>query len=460
MGDLFEKCGRFTTVKDLLAAGVYPYFRAIGESEATQVVIEGRRLIMAGSNNYLGLTHHPHVLEAARKAIQRFGSGCTGSRFLNGTLSIHEELEARLAKFMRREAALVFSTGFQTNLGIISALVGRNDVVYCDGENHASIIDGCRLSFGEVKKFKHNDMEHLERLLAEGENGEGGRLIVVDGVFSMLGDLADLPRICSLARRYGARVLVDEAHSIGVLGENGRGSAEHFGVEARVDLVMGTFSKTFASIGGFVAGPEEVIDYIKHHARSMIFSASIPPASTAAVIAALDILEREPARRVRVMQNAEFMREGLRELGFETGPGVSAIVPILVGERMATFRLWRELFDEGVFTNPVTSPAVPPGKDLIRTSYMASHTPDQLEAVLEAFERAGRRLGILSPRAVLRPARPRAKRPSGRLEATLGRAKISWSRWLETWKNGASRFRDFTVFPRGPSRGRRGRDGR
>ncbi|HKB14660.1 MAG TPA: aminotransferase class I/II-fold pyridoxal phosphate-dependent enzyme [Planctomycetota bacterium] len=223
---------------------------------------------------------------------------------------------------------------------------------------------------------------------------------------------------------------------------------------------MGTFSKSFASIGGFVAGPEEVIHYIKHHARSMIFSASIPPASTAAVIAALDVLEREPARRVRLMQNAEFMREGLRELGFETGPGVSAIVPILVGERMATFRLWRELFDEGVFTNPVTSPAVPPGKDLIRTSYMASHTPDQLEAVLEAFERAGRRLGILSSRAVLRPVRPRAKRPSGRLEATLGRAKISWSRWLETWKNGASRFRDFTVFPRGPSRGRRGRDGR
>ncbi|HET6204603.1 MAG TPA: pyridoxal phosphate-dependent aminotransferase family protein [Planctomycetota bacterium] len=460
MGDLFDKCARFVTARELMAGGTYPYFRAIGESEATEVVIDGRRLIMAGSNNYLGLTHHPHVLEAARRAIQRFGSGCTGSRFLNGTLSLHEELERRLARFMQREAALVFSTGFQTNLGIISALVGRNDVVYSDGENHASILDGCRLSFGEVKKFKHNDMEHLERLLAEGENGEGGRLIVVDGVFSMLGDFADLPRICALARRYGARTLVDEAHSLGVLGSHGRGTAEHFGVENRVDLVMGTFSKSLASIGGFVAGPEEVLHYLKHHARSLMFSASMPPASTAAVIAALDVLEREPGRRMRVMQNAEFMRCGLRDLGYETGIGESAIVPILVGDRMGTFRLWKELFDEGVFTNPVTSPAVPPGKDLIRTSYMASHTPAQLERVLVAFERAGRRLGMLPPLAIIRPSRAGAGRRGGRFEATLGRAKVGWSRWLETWKNGASRFRDFTVFPRRPTRSKRGRDGR
>ena len=397
MVDLFDKCRRFVKARDLEASGLYPYFRAIHDSEATQVRIDGRTLIMVGSNNYLGLTHHPHVVEAARRAVERFGSSCTGSRFLNGTLALHEELERRLARFMKREAALTFSTGFQVNLGAISALVGKNDTIYCDRDNHASIIDGCRLSFGEIKKFKHNDDQDLERLLSDPAD-RGGKLIVVDGVFSMFGDIADLPKLVALKKRYGARLYVDDAHSIGVLGKNGRGTAEHFGLERETDLVMGTFSKSFASLGGFVAGDEDVIHFIKHHARSLIFSAAIAPASAAAVIAALDVIEGEPERRRRLWENAEFMRRGFREIGFAIAASQTPIIPVIIGDQAKTFLFWKELFEEGVFANPITSPAVPLGKDLIRTSYMATHTREQLEQVLDTFERVGRRLGVLPSR--------------------------------------------------------------
>lgn len=395
--DLFDKCEAFTKPLELQASGIYPYFQPIGESEGTEVEIKGKRMLMVGSNNYLGVTHDPRVREAAIKAIERFGSGCTGSRFLNGTLELHEELEERLAKFLGYESALVFTTGFQTNLGVISSLIGRGDVIFTDRENHASIMDGCRLGFGEMRKFRHNDMADLEeQLRREAPRLRGGQLIIVDGVFSMLGDLAELPRICELAGEYGARILVDDAHSVGVMGEHGRGTAEHFGVEDKVDLVLGTFSKSFGSIGGYVAGSDDVMRWVKHHARSMIFSASLPPASCAATLAALDIIEQEPERRVRLHENAEFMRKGLHELGFDTGPSVTPVIPILVGERHATFQFWRELYDHGVFTNPITTPAVPPGMDLLRTSVMATHTREQLQEVLDVVARVARKLRLVA----------------------------------------------------------------
>jgi len=409
--DLFQKCSGFTRARQVQEQGTYPYFIPISRSEGTVVEIEGRRLIMAGSNNYLGLTHHRRVLDAARKAIERYGSACTGSRFLNGTLELHEELERRLARFLQREAALCFSTGFQTNLGVISALCGKDDLVLCDRENHASIFDGCRQSFAELRKYRHEDMEDLERQLdlASGRDVRG-KLIIVDGVFSMMGEIANLPRICELAQRYGARVLVDEAHSVGVLGANGRGAAEHHGVEAQVDLVVGTFSKSFASLGGFVAGPETVIHYIRHHARSLIFSASIPPSTAAAALAALDVMESEPELRERLMNRAETVRRGLTDMGFAVGPTQTPIVPVIVGDQDQLFRFWKLLFDYGLFTNPVTVPAVPPNMDLIRTSYMATHTDEQITRVLDIFERAGRVMGLLGATA---PAEPRAAASDG-----------------------------------------------
>jgi 8-amino-7-oxononanoate synthase len=391
---LFDKCRQFTRAREVQAAGIYPYFWPISETHATRVTIEGRELVMIGSNNYLGLTEHPQVIEAAQDAIRRFGSGCTGSRFLNGTLDLHVELEEKLAEFAGKEAALTMSTGFQTNLGTISTLVGRDDVIYCDRENHASIIDGCRLSFGTLKKFRHNDMDELERLLQK-EPREKGKLIIVDGVFSMRGDLSDVPRIVALAREYGAQVMVDDAHGIGVMGDGGRGTAEHFGFNDDVDLIVGTFSKSFASLGGFVAGTEEVIHYIKHHARALIFSASITPASAAAVLAALDIMEREPERRERLWKIVRRMKGAFDELGFDTDASQSPVIPIRVGTDLDTFKFWRALFDHGVFTNPVISPAVPPGQGLIRTSYMATHTEEDLDRVLDVFANLGREFGLI-----------------------------------------------------------------
>lgn len=394
--DLFQKCDGFTRARELQALGIYPYFIPLAGSEGTEVEIEGRRLIMVGSNNYLGLTHHHKVLEAAQEALLRFGTSCSGSRFLNGTLELHEELERRLARFMGKEAALCFSTGFQTNLGVISSICGKDDVILCDRENHASIIDGCRLSFADVRKFRHNDMTDLEAQLSRAANQGKGILIVVDGLYSMMGDLADLPNIARLARQYGARLMVDEAHSIGVLGKTGRGATEHFGLDDEADLVMGTFSKSFASLGGFIAGPEQVIHYMRHHARSLIFSASITPASAAAALASLDIIETQPEMRRRVLEIAHRVRVALRRLGFRVGGTPdSPIVPVVIGGQERMLRMWRTLFDCGLFTNAVTQPAVPPGLDLIRTSYMASHTEEQIGLVIERFSEAGRRVGML-----------------------------------------------------------------
>ncbi|MBL9087983.1 MAG: aminotransferase class I/II-fold pyridoxal phosphate-dependent enzyme [Planctomycetia bacterium] len=396
--DLFDKLLSSPTVQrvqGLREAEVYPYFREISESEGgTHVVANGRRLVMAGSNNYLGLTHHPHVIEATRAAIARYGTGCTGSRFLNGTLTLHVELERRLAKFLGREASITSGTGFQTNVGALGALASRGDVIFGDRDNHASLIDGCRLAFGKLVKYRHNDMEDLERLLRE-TPCEGGRLIVADGVFSMLGDLAPLPDMVALARRYDARLMVDDAHAVGVLGQRGRGSAEHFGVEAGVDLVVGTFSKSFATIGGFVAGRADVIDYLKHASRSVVFSASMPPSNVATVLACLDVIEAEPERRERLWRNVRRMKQGFDDLGFEVIDHGSPILSIVIGSDEATFEFNRRLFEEGVFVNPVVPPAVPEGQSLLRTSYMATHTDEDLDAILGAFRRVGERLRIL-----------------------------------------------------------------
>lgn len=392
--DLFQKCWNYTAAREAQRLGYYPYFQPISESADTEVIIRGRRIVMVGSNNYLGLTHHPKVIEAARAAITRYGSGCTGSRFLNGTLDLHEVLEDRLAKFMRKEAALVFSTGYQTNLGTIAGLVGRGDFVISDKLDHASIVDGCHLAFGEWLRFKHNDMEDLRKTL-EKIDEEGGRLIVVDGVFSMEGDIAPLPNIISLAREFECRLMVDDAHSIGVLGARGAGTAEHFGLESEVDLVMGTFSKSFASIGGFIVGPEPVIHYLKHNSRPLIFSASMPPASVATVLAALEIVEQEPERRERLWANARRMQKEFRALGFDTGVTETPIIPVIIGSNELTFRFWKTLFEEGVFTNPVVSPAVPENASRLRTSYMATHTDAHLDFVLEKFRKVGRDFGII-----------------------------------------------------------------
>ena len=391
--DLFDKCQSYTIAKEAQEGGYYPYFIPLTESEGTEASFQGHRLIMCGSNNYLGLTTHPKVRQAAKEAIEHFGTSCTGSRFLNGTLEMHEELEVRLAEWVGKEAALVFSTGMQTNLGVISALMGRGDFVVLDKEDHASIVDGARLSFGETKRFRHNDMADLERVLGSLPDDKG-KLVVVDGLFSMGGDLADLPGIVRLCRKHGARLMVDDAHALGVLG-GGRGTAAHFNMTDDVDLIMSTFSKSFASLGGFIAGDEPVVHYIKHHARSLIFSASMPPSNTAAVLAALQVMQEEPERIQRVNDIAERMRHGFQSLGFDTGPSVTPVVPIMIGDAMRTIAMWRGLFDRGVFVNPVLSPAVPEGQELLRTSYMATHTDQQLDRVLEAFEQIGRNVGLI-----------------------------------------------------------------
>ncbi|MCX6032240.1 MAG: pyridoxal phosphate-dependent aminotransferase family protein [Chloroflexi bacterium] len=391
--DLFEKCYGFTEAKEAIAAGIYPYFIALTENEGTEAVFRGHRLIMCGSNNYLGLTTHPKVRQAAIDAITHYGTSCTGSRFLNGTLEMHEQLEHELADWVGKEAALVFSTGMQVNLGTISSLIGRGDFVIMDKEDHASIVDGAKLSFGETKRFGHNDMAELERALAK-LPADKAKLVVVDGLFSMEGDIAPLPEIVPLCKKYGARLMVDDAHAMGVLG-GGRGTAAHFGITDQVDLIMSTFSKSFASLGGFVAGDEPVIHYIKHHARSLIFSASIPPSNAAAALAALQVMREEPERIQQVNDNGEYMRKGFHALGFDTGTSVTPIVPIIIGDLNRTIMTWRLLFDAGVFVNPVLSPGVQPGHELLRTSYMATHTKDQLDRVLEIFAAVGKQVGLI-----------------------------------------------------------------
>ncbi|MGE3853858.1 MAG: aminotransferase class I/II-fold pyridoxal phosphate-dependent enzyme [Planctomycetota bacterium] len=391
---VFAKCADFDAADELRRRGLYPYFQRIEETHDTHVVIGGKRKLMVGSNNYMGLTHDPRIVRAAREAFERFGSGNTGSRFLNGNLELHDRLETELAAFVGKEAALVFSTGYQTNLGTIAALVGRGDSVVLDKFDHACIQDGARLSFGETLRFRHNDLEHLDQLLERA--GDRGKLIVVDGVYSMEGDIAQLPEITRIARRHDAAVMVDDAHSLGVLGPNGAGTAEHFGITDQVDLITGTFSKSLASIGGFVAGDAKVIDYIRNHSRALIFSASIPPASAATVLRALEIIKEEPWRRERLWANTRKMRDGLRAAGFNIGDTETPIIPLIIGPRETTFGMWRALLDAGVFTNPVISPAVPENACRLRTSYMATHTDEQLDFVLDQIIRVGREFKVMN----------------------------------------------------------------
>lgn len=390
---LFEKCRNFTRAREVQAAGLYPYFKPISEAEDTVVLIEGHRKVMMGSNNYLGLTHHPKVLEAAKRALERYGSGCTGSRFLNGTLDLHELLEARLAEFFGKEAALVFSTGYQANLGLISALVGRGDVVLIDKLDHASIVDGAKMSFGETERFNHRNYERLERRLRR--HHDRGVLIIVDGVYSMEGDIADVPILLELAQKHGAGLALDDAHAVGVLGPKGDGTAAHFGLADQVDIVVGTFSKSLASIGGFVAGSETVIHYLRHHSRPLIFTAALPPSNTAGVLAALDVMIAEPNRRDRLWHNTRRLQEGFRSLGFDIGQTETPIIPVLIGKLENTFLFWRKLFDAGVFTNPVVPPAVPSDQCRLRASLMATHTDDQVDFALEIFERLGKEMGVI-----------------------------------------------------------------
>jgi 8-amino-7-oxononanoate synthase len=386
----------YTVPDDLRALGLFTFFRTIESGQDPVVMMGGREMIMLGSNNYLGLTSHPKIKERAIEAIRKYGAGCAGSRLLNGTLDIHVELEERLAAFMKKPACVTFSTGFQVNLGVISSLAGKGDAIYLDRQDHACIYDGARLAVGaEVKKFKHNDPADLRRLLAL--NGDrSGRILVVDGVFSMEGDIAPLPEYTAICDDYDMALMVDDAHGIGVLGKHGRGTAEHFGLEHEVDIIMGTFSKSLATVGGFVVGEPDVIKFVKHRARSLMFTAAPPPASVAAALAALDIIESEPERRERLWENTRFMLTALRAIGFDCGHSSTPVIPIVAGPDIVAFKMAKRLEDEGVFVNAVVSPASPPGRALIRTSYMATHTRAQLTRALEAFHKVGRELGLVS----------------------------------------------------------------
>lgn len=382
--DLFKKCADYTTPQEVKAQGIYPYFHPLESMQDTEVIIEGRKTIMIGSNNYLGLTCDPRMIEAAKDAADKYGTGCTGSRFLNGTLDLHVALEGKLASFIGKEAALTFGTGFQTNLGIISSLTGRNDYIINDRENHASIIDACRLSFAKKLNYKHNDMADLESVL-ERIPEDAGKLIITDGVFSMGGDIADLPGIVKLAKKYGARVMVDDAHGLGMLGKSGKGTADYFGLTDDVDIIMGTFSKSLAALGGHMVADETVIEYVKHVSRPFIFSASVTPVSAAVAIKALEILESEPERVTHLAENADYMRAGFERLNIPFGQSKTAIIPVMTYDDEKTFILTKMLLENGVYVNPVISPAVEKGQALLRTSYTATHTTEQLDQVLGVF---------------------------------------------------------------------------
>ena len=392
--DLFNKCADYTLANELRGQGIYPYFHALESRQDTQVMMEGKRRIMLGSNNYLGLTTDEDVVEAGIRAFEKYGSGCSGSRFLNGTLEMHLELEQELAAFVGKEEAVTFSTGFQSNLGIISAIVGRGDWVLCDRENHASIYDGCKLSYGHMARYRHNDMADLEnhlKLVPE----DAGCLIVTDGVFSMGGDIADLPRICALAKQYGARVMVDDAHGLGVIGEGGRGTASHFGLTDQVDIIMGTFSKSLASLGGYMAASSTVADFVRHNSRPFIFSASIPPACCAAALAALRKLECHPELPERLLALSAYARAGYKARGVRIRESTTPIIPLYTYDAINTVTKARDLYDAGVYVNPVLPPATAPNECLLRTSYMATHTRPQLERVLDIFASVGRANGLI-----------------------------------------------------------------
>jgi 8-amino-7-oxononanoate synthase len=395
--DIFKKCQEFTRADEIKAMGIYPYFRPIEANEGPVVQIEGKRVIMAGSNNYLGLTGHPHVKEAAIKAVEKYGTGCSGSRYLTGTLDLHIELEKRLAKFFNTEAVLLFSTGYQSAQGVIPTLVQRNDFVISDKDNHACIVAGTLMTkgaMGGLARYKHNDMDDLEKTISK-LPADSGKLIVSDGVFSTGGEIVELPRMIEIAKKYGARVMIDDAHSVGVIGKGGRGTASEFNLEKDVDLTMGTFSKTFASLGGFVAGTERVINFIKHFSHALIFSASPTPASVASALAALDILEAQPELVTRLLSNANYMRTNLKAKGFNIIDGRTAIVPVIVGDDAIAFQMWKYLYDHGVFVNVFISPGVPQGRQMMRTSYMATHEKEHLDEILHIFEIAGKKVGII-----------------------------------------------------------------
>ena len=391
---LLEKARNFKIATQLREAGLYPYFRTISSAQDTEVIIEGKQVLMLGSNSYLGLTNHPRIKAAAQAAVEKYGTGCAGSRFLNGTLDIHLELEEALAKLVGKEAVLLFSTGFQVNLGVISALVGKGEYVFGDKSNHASIVEGCLIAQGKFLRFGHKDMAALESRLQKVEP-EAGKLIVVDGVFSMEGDIIPLPELCRIAGEYGAAVMVDDAHSIGVLGQNGAGTASHFGLTDQVHLIMGTFSKSLASLGGFIASDAETIDYLKHHSRPLMFSASMSPANAAAVLAALEIMLQEPERIAQLWRNTHRMMQGLRDLGFDLGDSESPILPVYCRSLTAAFKFSKRLQEEGLFVNPVVAPGVAPGQEIIRLSLMATHTDKQVDFALDKLGKVGKELGLI-----------------------------------------------------------------
>ncbi len=390
---IFDKCHKFTDARKAIAAGYYPYFRVISSEQDTEVICDGKKMLMMGSNSYLGLTNHPRVKEASMKAVQKYGSGCAGSRFLNGTLDIHIELEDELAKLVGKEAALAYPTGYQANVGCISAMVNKGEYVITDKYDHASIIDGCTLAEGDMLRFNHNDMASLERVLQKIEGKKS--LIVVDGIFSMEGDIAKLPEIAELAAKYGSNIMVDEAHSLGVLGATGAGTVEHFNLNKETDLIMGTFSKSLASVGGFIAASEPLIHYLKHKSRALIFSASLPPASTASVLEALKIMKEEPERIAKLWENTNYMLKEFQAMGFNTGDSCTTVIPLHVGNMMDAFQMWKRLGEEGVFINPVVPPAVPPNSCLIRCSFMATHTREQLDMALDKFRSIGKELKLI-----------------------------------------------------------------
>jgi 8-amino-7-oxononanoate synthase len=397
--DIFDKCFNFTRAKEAMEQGMYPYFKPIRENHGPRVIMDGREIIMVGSNNYLGLTKDPRVQEAAIKAIEKYGTSCSGSRFLNGTLELHEELESKLAKFVKKEAALCFSTGYQSNLGAISTLISKDDIIITDKTNHASIFDGIFLSAGlnmgsTVKRYKHNDMDDLDRVLSN-LDPQKAKMIITDGVFSMEGDIVNLPKLAELSKNYHTRLYVDDAHGLGVEGKTGRGTQERYDIWDEVDLIMCTFSKSFASLGGFIAGKTEVIHYIKHFSRPLIFSASMPPANIASVLKSLEIIEKEPEIVHRLQKIGQKMIREFQASGFDTGESQTPIVPLVIGDDTKTFLFWSELFKAGIYSNPVISPAVPPDRALIRTSYMATHTDNDLDIVLDTFKKIGKRMDII-----------------------------------------------------------------
>lgn len=386
MIDIFDKCKHFTIVKQLMESGIYPYFKELESEQAPEITIKGKKFIMFGSNNYLGLANDPRMKQASIDAVKKFGTGVAGSRFLNGNTVLHMELERKLAVFKGREAAIIYATGYQMNLGVIAALVGKGDYAIIDKLDHASILDGCRLSQGELRRFKHNNPADLERVLKE-IGPRHGKLVIVDGVFSMEGDIAPIPEISKICRKYGARLMVDDAHASGVLGKRGHGTCEHFGLTGKeVDLVVGTCSKSFASVGGFAVGDKDIMHYIQHLSRSMIFSAALPPSSVAAISKAIDIIEEEPERIKKLWDNSRYLMKRFKAMGLNTGETQTPIIPVIIGDNEKTFMLWRMLYDKGLFTNPVVSPAVPPKRSLIRVVATATHTREQLDRALDIFE--------------------------------------------------------------------------